>query len=229
MNARAGAASPLDPEAIADAIDRQLRALAEPTTAAMRRVRIDYSRCLRTHSASDVLAVAEALAERHRWVAYELLYYHPSKLAQLDLAAVERLGRGISSWGAVDAFARYISGPAWRLGLIADANVQCWAASPDRWWRRAALVSTVPLNLRAAGGTGDSTRTLDICARLAADRDDMVVKALSWALREMVLWDPDGVRAFLAAHDAVLAPRVRREVNHKLASGLKNPTRRPLA
>jgi 3-methyladenine DNA glycosylase AlkD len=42
-------------------------------------------------------------------------------------------------------------------------------------------------------------RTLDICRRLAADGDDMVVKALSWALRELVVWDPEAVRRFLDA------------------------------
>jgi hypothetical protein len=31
------------------------------------------------------------------------------------------------------------------------------------------------------------------------------------------------VRAFLREHDAVLAARVKREVNHMLRTGLKNP------
>jgi 3-methyladenine DNA glycosylase AlkD len=87
------------------------------------------------------------------------------------------------------------------------------------------LVSTVPLNLRSRGGTGDTNRILDICQRLVADRGDMVVKALSWALRELVVWDPDAVRRFLEAHDEVLAPRVRREVRSKLETGRKNPSR----
>jgi len=38
--------------------------------------------------------------------------------------------------------------------------------------------------------------------------------------------DPDAVRAFLAAHDAVLAARVKREVRNKLRTGLKNPRSR---
>jgi 3-methyladenine DNA glycosylase AlkD len=100
--------------------------------------------------------------------------------------------------------------------------VRSWAASPDRWWRRAALVSTVPLNVRSRGGTGDAARTLDIAARLAADRDDMVVKALSWALRELVFWDAAAVRSFLTAQGDVLAARVRREVGNKLDTGRKN-------
>lgn len=213
----------LGPGALAKEIDERIRLLPDASTASIRRVRREYSKRLRTLPATEVWAVAEALLDSQRWVAYELLYYHPSKLSGLSIDDVERLGRGLASWDAVDTFARYISGPAWRQGFIPDAAVQCWAASPDRWWRRAALVSTVPLNLRAAGGGGDTQRTLAICERLVADRDDMVVKALSWALRELVFWDPDSVRAFLDTHRDTVAPRVKREVNNKLSTGLKNP------
>ena len=53
----------------------------------------------------------------------------------------------------------------------------------------------------------------------------MVVKAVSWALRELAIWDPAAVRAFLAAHDRELAARVKREARSKLETGLKNPGR----
>jgi 3-methyladenine DNA glycosylase AlkD len=203
----------------ADEIDRRIRALADPAVDSIRGIRREYSRRLREASPAEVLALADALVERQRWVAYELVYHHPGALSALDPAQVVRLGRGLDSWGAVDAFGRYVSGPAWRLGRIPDATVHGWAESGDRWWRRAALVSSVPLNLRAAGGTGDSPRTLAVCAQLAADRDDMVVKALSWALRALVEWDPEGVRRFV--RDSDVAARVRREVTRKLETGRK--------
>ena len=82
------------------------------------------------------------------------------------------------------------------------------------------------LNKKRAGSTGDAARTLALCERLADDRDDMVVKAVSWALRALSERDPDAVRAFLDAHEDVLAAPVRREVRHKLETGLKNPRRR---
>ena len=85
------------------------------------------------------------------------------------------------------------------------------------------MVSTVPLNNKARGGSGDAPRTLDVCRMLVEDRDDMVVKALSWALRALAVRDPKAVRAFLAQHKGVVAPRVRREVQNKLLTGLKNP------
>jgi 3-methyladenine DNA glycosylase AlkD len=133
------------------------------------------------------------------------------------------LGRGINSWGDVDTFACYVAGPAWREGQIPDDVIRRWARSEDRWWRRAALVSTVPLNNKARGGTGNTERTLEVCQMLIDDRDDMVVKALSWALRELVKLDPDSVESFLSEHEEKLAKRVLREVRNKLSTGLKNP------
>jgi 3-methyladenine DNA glycosylase AlkD len=53
----------------------------------------------------------------------------------------------------------------------------------------------------------------------------MVVKALSWALRELVVWDPEAVRRFLDDHEG-LSARVRREVRSKLETGHKRPVRR---
>jgi 3-methyladenine DNA glycosylase AlkD len=46
------------------------------------------------------------------------------------------------------------------------------------------------------------------------DRHDMVVKALSWALRAAAPWDAAAVDGFLARHP--VAPRVRREVRRVL-------------
>jgi len=212
-------------EALAEEVDRRVRELPRPTVQSVRGVRREFSERLHELPAERVLELALALVGRQRWVAYELLYHHPGGLQRLDVGQVERLGEGMDSWGAVDAFGGYVSGPAWRKGRLADADVRRWAASGDRWWRRAALVSTVPLNLRSRGGTGDTGRTLDICERLVADRDDMVVKALSWALRALVVWDPEAVRGFLEAHDDQLASRVRREVRAKLETGRKHPRR----
>jgi 3-methyladenine DNA glycosylase AlkD len=212
-----------DASAMAAEIDAQIRALPKQTTEPIRRIRREYSQRLRGASGSELLAIAEALVGRQRWVAYELLYHHPSRLAGLGVEEVERLGQGLDGWVDVDTFARYISGPAWQQGQLPDEAIHRWAASPNRYWRRAALVSTVPLNLRAAGGTGDTRRTLEVCGLLATDHDDTIVKALSWALRELAIWDPEAVREFLASDDREFAARVKREVRNKLETGLKNP------
>ena len=81
------------------------------------------------------------------------------------------------------------------------------------------------LNNKARGGSGDPVRTLAVCKLLLNDRDDMVVKAMSWALRELVKHDTNAVQEFLELHLDTLTARVVREVSNKLNTGLKNPRR----
>jgi 3-methyladenine DNA glycosylase AlkD len=73
----------------------------------------------------------------------------------------------------------------------------------------------VPLNSRARGGTGDARKTLRVCRLLLCDPDEMVVKAMSWSLRELAKQDPKVVEAFLVKEGARLASRVKREVLNK--------------
>src|SRR5262249_40426277 len=136
-----------------------------------------------------------------KWLPYELIHHHRAAMATLDAKSLLKLGNRLSAWYEVDPFACYLSGPAWREGQVADRVVHGWAKLADRWWRRVAVVSTVALNNKARGGSGDAKRTLAVCELVVDDRDDMVVKALSWALRELAKRDPAAVRGFLRAHD----------------------------
>ncbi len=206
----------------------EVDSLPHQNTAAIRKLRRRLSASLSSEQPSLVFQVASELLSNFskRWVAYELIANHTAAYLQLNDEDVEQLGSGIDSWHTVDAFARILAGPAWRDGLIGDETIFRWAQSTDRWWRRAALVSTVALNMRTYGGKGDAKRTLTVCRMLASERDDMVVKALSWALRELVVHDAGIVARFLDEHDEQLASRVRREVRNKLETGLKTPRNR---
>ncbi|NIV29738.1 MAG: hypothetical protein GWN58_09600 [Anaerolineae bacterium] len=217
-----------DVKSIASEIDAEIRALPVQNTPNVRAVRRKYSRVLKQADPQCVLDVARELlnTHRHRSVPYELIRSHRQAFESLGETELEELGQGINSWWSVDSFARTLAGPAWRDGQVPDAFIHRWAHSEDRWWRRAALVSTVALNLRSRGGRGDVARTLGVCRLLADDHDDMVVKAMSWALRELIVHDPQAVREFLAENDEVLAARVKREVRNKLTTGLKNPRRK---
>jgi 3-methyladenine DNA glycosylase AlkD len=219
------------PAAIARRISRHIRALPRGTVAELRALRRALSRELREAPGARVIEVATLLSQAtaesgHRFVAYELVQRHPKAPASIDARNLERLGRGISSWEQVDCFSTYVSGPAWREGRVGARQIHAWARSPDRWWRRAALVSTVPLNLKAQGGTGDIPRTLRVCDLLRDDRDPMVVKALSWALRVLARPEPEAVRAYVRRNADSLPALALREVRNKLETGLKNPRKR---
>ena len=206
-------------------INARLSDLAHPTTGAIRAVRREFSRRLAKSSPEEVVRLALKLIQSSvpRFFAYELIQHHKQALQSLEPHELEELGTGNDSWATVDAFACFLSGPSWREGKASDDLIRRWARSDDRWWRRTALVSTVPLNNKARGGRGDTLRTLMICGMLLEDRDEMVVKALSWTLRELSKRDPGAVRKFMRDHADALASRVVREVNNKLKTGLKNP------
>jgi len=194
-------------------------------TPVLRSLRREYSKRIAAIPPREVVEIGAALIARGRvprFTGDELIASRPDALATLDLAQLEQLGSSISSWDQVDCFACYLSGPAWREGYIGDKAVLAWARSNDRWWRRAALVSTVPLNVKARGGRGDTQRTLRICSVLSDDQDEMVVKALSWALRALATRDPDAVLEFVNKNEARLPALVRREVRSKLLTGRKS-------
>jgi 3-methyladenine DNA glycosylase AlkD len=226
---RRGVLSPGAP-AIAAGIAAALAGSAAATIPELRGIRRALSGRLREAPAPDVIEAAFKLSQIPRrgcrFVAYELIAHHPQAPMLLDARRLERIGRGMASWDAVDCFSVFLAGPAWRRGTVPSPVIHAWARSADRWWRRAALVSTVPLNSRAHGGKGDSRRTLRVCRILERDRDPMVYKALSWALRELSKRDPEAVRRFLSERSGALAATVLREVRNKLETGLKNPGRR---
>lgn len=203
----------------------QLRAIAQRET-----------RELKSASGEDVLELCNLLIEHggrgrvrraehgaayeSRMVAFDLAWMHKPAFALLNWRELERLGRTLDGWASVDHFARKLSGPAWQRGQVSDARVRKWATSSDFWWRRAGLVSTIALNERHLG-KGDAARTLAICELFVDDRADLHVKALSWALRELAIRDPDAVIEYIINREERLAPRVLREVRNKLETGHK--------
>ena len=194
-------------------------------TSSLRRVRQKWTRELKDADPRLVLNVARELiaggTHAHLMLGYELLLSHEKAFKLLDAKLVDEFANGLADWGTIDLFGVTIAGPAWRQRLISDATVAGWSRSPDRWRRRLALVATVPLNARSRGGTGDARRTLAMCRRLITDRDPMVVKAMSWALRELAKREARLVSDFVAREHALPA-LVRREVGNKLRTGLKS-------
>jgi 3-methyladenine DNA glycosylase AlkD len=213
---------------VASEIDAEIRALSVRNTANGRAIRRKYSRMLKQASPEFILELARELLENYgyRWLPYELIQNHRAAFQSIGEAELEQLGRGINSWWSVDTFARSLAGPAWLNGQVSNELIHKWAHSEDRWWRRASLVCTVALNMRSQGGMGDVPRTLEVCRFLVDDHDDMVLKAESWALRQLVVHDPDAVQKFLSEYEDILAARVKREVRNKLTTGLKNPRRK---
>jgi len=97
-------------------------------------------------------------------------------IVELYIAAVRR-GR-VNNWDLVDASAANVVGP-WLYDKSRDLLVEL-ADSESVWERRVALLSTFAFIKR-----GDPSTTLELAARLLADRADLIQKAVGWMLREV--------------------------------------------
>src|SRR5262245_4779838 len=206
-------------------IEARAPALSGTPTAAVREERRAWSARLADAPARDVVELAVSLVTRDdvpRFVPYELVQNHAAALASITPEDLERLGKGLTSWSAVDAFSCYVAGLAWRPGQVPDEEIERWTESPDRWWRRAAVVATVPLNVSSQGGSGDAKRTLRVVELLLDDKEDLVVKAISWALRALAKKDAPAVGRFLGAHGDRLPTFVYRDVANVLRGQTKD-------
>jgi 3-methyladenine DNA glycosylase AlkD len=222
----------MDQRRRASELECRIASLPLANTPSVRKVRREFSRILSPETPQSMFDFAGLLLSRQdpilRFVAYELVSKHKPTFATITSDQIVELGAGLDSWSSVDCYALYLSGPVWAAGRISDQTIVDWAslrsAVEDRWWRRAALVSTIPLSRQ--GLTTNIPKTLRVCALLMADRDDMIVKALSWALRELARSHHDAARSFLDQNRQTLNRRILREVECKLTTGLKSAPRR---
>jgi 3-methyladenine DNA glycosylase AlkD len=216
---------------LADEVRRDLASLPRIDTPSVRSLRRRYSKMLADESPKIVLRFVRSLLDSAGWaervVSWEVLAAHKGAFGLLNDRLVAEMAHGLTDWGSVDLFGVTVLGQAWRAGLVTDSKILAWGRSQDRWRRRLALIATVPLNSRARGGTGDARKTLRVCRLLLGDSDDMVVKAMSWSLRELAKQDPKVVEAFLLREEDRLSSRVKREVLNKLRTGVKSPRCRP--
>lgn len=155
-------------------------------------------------------------------LAYEILWKNKDALKCLNFKQVLELKGEPDNWVSVDSYSTMIAGWHWREGTLPDTQIFEWLKSKNSWLRRIAVVCTIPLNLKSKGGTGDVRRTLMICEKVIDDNELIILKALSWALRELSKVDKPAVENFLRKHWNRLHPKVRREVTAKLETGRKN-------
>lgn len=194
----------------------------------------DFAKQLLEESPDVVIDIAKRIWQTSDIMGYapRLLHFHPTALQRIRVRDLEIMGDSADTWGKVDQFCS-MTNTLWRIGWLSDARLRRWALSESRWWRRIALVTLVvkpPKNtpqrkllIKTHGRHHDPKRVLPICEMLVADRDDMVVKAMSWVLRDVSKAHPKAIRDFLKKHEDVLAARVVREVKNKLEYGVKNP------
>ncbi len=177
-------------------------------------------------SPTEKIALAKSLIDTEVFECHQLGFDYIDNnrktIPHLFMEDINHLGSHLDNWVSTDYFGSYILGGAWQRGVVDIETILEYAHSEDFWKRRVALVATVALNQKARGGKGDTNQTLRICNELKTDHHDMIVKAMSWALRILSQVDRNSVIEYLEENQALLHPRVIREVNRKLDTGKKN-------
>jgi len=192
----------------------------------LREMARDWWRAHKKIAHDDLMALLEALwdggSREERLLALYLLGRYKRWIPELTWAHFDRWRQGLDNWEVSDGLGQWVlapwllAGPDTRLGHVWDL-----IADEDLWSRRLALVATVGLN-RGRKDLSFPDLTLGLVDRVKQERDPMITKAVSWALREMAKKHPDQVAAYLEENQDVLAAHVVREVNNKLRTGLKS-------
>jgi 3-methyladenine DNA glycosylase AlkD len=133
----------------------------------------------------ELVAAAEALWARGihecRMAAVELLDLRADLLGPPDLALLERLVRESRTWALVDGLAASVAGPLIDRHPELEAELERWAADPDFWVRRSALLAH-PLALRR--GEGDFERFARYADAMLEEQEFFIRKAIGWVLRD---------------------------------------------
>lgn len=180
----------------------------------------------KTFETKDKLDLIKMLIDQEifelQQIAFEYLQSQKNLYKSLTEEYIERIEKNLDNWVSVDYFGAIVVGCAWRENLITIKKVKNYLKSDNFWIRRIAIVATVSLNQKARGGLGDNKRTLEICQLVVDDHQEMIIKALSWSLRELAKIDKESVIDFINKYENRLHKKVLREVKNKLETGLKN-------
>jgi 3-methyladenine DNA glycosylase AlkD len=156
-------------------------------TSAMRALARSIHGVHRLHwSIDDAVAFADALiTDRHlevKSVGVELLARYRRDFTPPLLQVWKRwlAGNHSANWATTDAICGVLIGPLLVRYPKLAPRMRTWARDGNMWVRRAAIVGLIQRARR-----GDSLDVVyEIARRLHADREDLIQKAVGWALRE---------------------------------------------
>ncbi|HKP87617.1 MAG TPA: DNA alkylation repair protein [Blastocatellia bacterium] len=159
----------------------------------LRKLAVEYQAI----ATDDLLELLKSPTHEERMLALLILvraYSRGDETAKLNAYELY-LGNAqfINNWDLVDASAPYIVGH-----FLMGRNkkpLYALAKSPSLWERRISIISTLHFVRR-----GEVAETLKISKLLLADKEDLIHKAVGWALREVGKRDLASEESFLREH-----------------------------
>jgi len=173
----------------------------------------------------EILKFIEALwcapSQEERAFAILLLQAYRRRIPELEWDHFNRWRFMSDNWGLTDGLGTIVFGPWIKAELPARLERLTFLIREQHvWTRRLSLVATVPLNREKASAIPDLT--LQLLDEVKHERDPMITKAVSWALRELTKTHRARVVDYLAKNRSVVAPLAVRETENKLRTGLKS-------
>ena len=157
-------------------------------------------------SIDDALAFADALiGDRHlevKSVGIELVARYRRDFAPGHLAVWKRwlADDHSANWATTDSICGSLIGPLLLQHPELAARMRIWARDRNLWVRRASIVGLIPRARR-----GESLDVVyEIARRLHADEEDLIQKAVGWALREAGKLDMPRLERYLRANGAAI-------------------------
>lgn len=154
----------------------------------------------------EAMAFADALMEDRylevKAVGIEVVARYRRDFTPRLLAAWQRwlAGNHSANWATTDAICGALIGPLLRQHPGLCSRLRAWARDRNMWVRRASIVGLIQ---RARRG-----ESLDlvyaIARRLHADREDLIQKAVGWALREAGKANMTRLERYLRANAAAI-------------------------
>ena len=123
----------------------------------------------------------------------------------------------LTNWANTDGLSSWLISETIRLGPGLVERLLHWTGSENRWRRRAAAVSLVPIARR-----GDMLdEAFAVAERLMTDGDEMVQKGVGWLLKEASRRHPEEVREFLLRWSERAPALVLRYASEKLPEDMR--------
>jgi 3-methyladenine DNA glycosylase AlkD len=105
-----------------------------------------------------------------------------------------------ANWATTDAMCGVLIGPLLLQYPELAPRMRAWARDRNMWVRRASIVGLIPRARR-----GESLDLVyEIARRLHADQEDLIQKAVGWALREAGKTDMPRLERYLRANGAAI-------------------------
>ena len=150
----------------------------------------------------DALAFADALIEDRylevKSIGIEVLARYRRVFTPRLLAVWKRwlASNHSANWATTDAMCGALIGPLIVARPELDVRLEPWSRHRNMWVRRASIVGLIPRARR-----GDSLDLVyEVAKRLHADCEDLIQKAVGWALREAGKTDPARLERYLRAN-----------------------------